>query len=300
MTHTHDPLRALSDRMADAVAHARPALVMVNGRRRQPATGVVVAANMILTADHVLERDDDLTIGTDDDATHAVRLIGRDPYTDLALLEVPGANLTPLAVASGTARVGQLVLAVGRPTTGGPMASLGIVSAVGGPLRTQRGGVIEQIIQTDATPYPGFSGGPLLDADGAMLGLLTTGLAGGAPLAIPAAIALATVASLTQHGHVRRGYLGIAGQPVELPEGQRRGQYMGGLLLVRVEADSPALHGGLLVGDILVAVDGQPVRDPDDLQPMLSGARVGTSVPVEVIRGGEIKQLAVTIAQRKA
>jgi S1-C subfamily serine protease len=294
-----DLLDTLSNQMADAVARAGAALVMVNGRPRQPATGIVYAADLVLTADHVLERDEDLSVETPDGRTLAAQVVGRDSTTDLALLRVSGLNIEPLAAAESPARVGQFVLAVGRPNSGGPMASLGIISAVGGPLRTRQGGLIEQFIQTDATPYPGFSGGPLIDSKGAAVGLLTTGF-GGVALGIPIAIAQRVAATLAQHGAIKRGFLGISSQPVQLPEGQRAGLSQDrGLLVVRVESGSPAARGGLLVGDVLVSFDSQPLHDTDDLQTLLSGERVGASLPVGLIRGGQQVTAQVTVGERK-
>jgi S1-C subfamily serine protease len=294
-----DVLSALSNQMADAVERVRPALVLVNGRQRQSASGVVFAPEHILTADHVIEREEDLTIETDDGRTLPVQLAGRDPVSDLALLKVAGLALDPATPANEPARVGQIVLAVGRPSSNGPMASLGIVSAVGGPLRTSRGTVLEQFIQVDATPYPGFSGGPLIDPTGAVIGILTTGLVNGVPLVVPAAVAWRTAETLAKQGHIKRGYLGISSQPVELPAGQRGGRAQeSGLLVVRVEPDSPAARAGLLLGDVLVSIDGKPVTDTDDLQAHLSGDRVGAIVAVEVIRGGTPQTLSLTIGQR--
>jgi S1-C subfamily serine protease len=294
-----DVLAALSTQLADAVDRARRAIVTVNGRQRQAATGIVVAAGQVLTADHVLEREEDLTIQTDDGRTLAAQFAGRDSAADLALLRVADLNLDPIARAAGPARVGQILLALGRPSPAGPMASLGIVSAVGGPLRTPRGGVVEQVIQTDATPYPGFSGGPLIDPSGAAIGLMTTGLIGGVALAVPSEIAWRIAGALAQHGSVRRGFLGISSQPVSIPEGQRAGRSQeAGLLIVKVEPGSPAAQGGLILGDILVALDGQAVSDTGDLQALLSGDRVGRPVPVDVIRGGQLATLTITVGQR--
>ena len=295
-----DVLGTLSSSLADAVERVGPSLVLVNGRQRQPASGVVYAEDTVLTADHVLEREEDLTIQTHDGRTLAAQFVGRDPSSDLAVLKVAGLGLAPAATASEPARVGQFVLAVGRPTDSGPMASVGIVSAIGGPLRTGRGGTLEKYIRTDATPYPGFSGGPLIDTTGAVLGITTTGLAGGVALAVPAATAWRIADTLSKHGRVKRGYLGISSQPVYIPEGQRAGRTQEtGLLIMRVENDSPAAKGGLLLGDILVALDGQPVHDADDLQALLAGDRVGKEINAEVIRGGKLETLKVTVGQRE-
>lgn len=292
-------LSALSAQMADAVERAAAGLVQVRGRPRQPASGLVFAHELVLTADHVLEREEDLSVETPAGQVLPAQLAGRDPASDLALLRVAGLGLGPAAFAETNARVGQIVLAVGRPASGGPMASLGVVSAVGGPLRSRGGVMLEQFIQTDATPYPGFSGGPLIDGQGAALGVLTTGLIGGVALAVPAALARRVAQTLASQGYVKRGFLGISSQPVQLPEGQRAGlSQESGLLLVRVEPNSPAAAGGLLLGDVLVTFDGHVITDTDDLQSLLVGERVGQTAPAQVIRGGALLTLAVTVGQR--
>jgi S1-C subfamily serine protease len=293
-----DVLAGLSNGLADAVERAGRSLVKVNGRHRQAASGVVFKEGLVLTADHVIEREEDLTIETADGQTLAAQFAGRDPSSDLAVLRVEGLA-GDIAETAGPARVGQLVLAVGRPTDQGPMASIGIVSAIGGPVRAGRGGMLERYIRTDATPYPGFSGGPLIDATGAVLGITTTGLANGVALAIPSEIAWRVADTLARHGQIKRGYLGISSQPVQLPEAQRGGQAQeGGLLLVRVEPGSPAEKGGLLLGDIIIALDGQPVTDTDSLQGLLTGDRVGNAVPIQVLRGGAAQTVQVTIGER--
>ena len=295
-----DLLAALSDGMADAVEKIATSVVRVHGRRRRPASGVVYASNMVLTASHALEREEDLTVGTSDGRTLPARFVGRDPSSDLAALRVEGLDVEAAAPAEGEARIGQLALAVGSPGRGeGPRASLGVVSSVGGPMRTWRGPRLERYIQTDATPYPGFSGGPLVDARGSVLGIMTTGLTRGAALAIPAELAWRVAKSLEERGSVRRGYLGILSQPVRLPDGQRLGlTQRGGLLVVGVEDGSPAGRGGLIIGDILATLDGRPVEDTEDLLVLLTGERVGREVEVKVIRGGELRTLQVSVGER--
>src|ERR1700726_848745 len=169
-------LKTLSNQMADAVERVEPGLVLVKGRPRQPASGIVYAENLVLTADHVLEREEDLTIQTHDKRTLPAQFVGRDLATDLAVLRVANLGLAAATVSEETARVGQMVMAVGRTANDGPMASSGVISIIGGPLRTGRGVTLERYIRTDATPYPGFSGGPLIDMQGAVIGILTTGL----------------------------------------------------------------------------------------------------------------------------
>ncbi len=290
-------LGSLSNQLADAVERIGASLVTVNGRERQSATGVVFAPGMVLTADHVLERDDNLTVAGADGVAHPAVLVGRDSSTDLAVLKVADLTLAAATVAA-PARVGQLAVAVGRPSAEGLMASLGVVSAVGGPLKVGRGAQLEKYIRTDATPYPGFSGGPLTDATGALLGIITTGLTRGEPIAIPVELAIGVASALQQQGSVKRGFLGVVSQQVKLPANLRTAEKERGLLIVKVEDNSPAEQGGLLVGDTVTALDGHSVADADDLLGLLVGDRVGRAVTINIIRGGVATTTQVTVGQR--
>jgi serine protease DegQ len=301
-TNGNNPLTALSEAMAEAVEKAGMATVLVNGRRRMPASGIAYAADLILTADHVIEREEDIPVMLPDGSEAKASLAGRDPGSDLALLRLAGGPAFAAEPAPEEARVGQLVLALGRPTGEGIQASLGVISAKGGPVRTGRGGLLERYLRTDAIPYPGFSGGPLVDSAGRVVGLNTSGLARGASLAIPADLAWQIAKTLAERGSVRRGYLGVRSQPVAIPAAQQKAlgrEQSAGLLLVSVEEGSPAEAGGLLVGDILVGLAGQRMSDPDELLARLSGSIVGSPTPVEVLRGGQPATLTVTVGERK-
>jgi S1-C subfamily serine protease len=302
MTNENNTLTALSDAMVAAVEKAGAATVAVNARRRMPASGVVYSPDLVLTADHVVEREDDISVTLPDGSTVPATIAGRDPSSDLALLRLDKPAAASAEKASAPARVGQLVLALGRPGSDGIQASLGVISAIGGPVRTGRGGLLEQYLRTDAIPYPGFSGGPLVDASGRVAGINTSGLTRGASLTIPAALAWGLADTLAKHGHIRRGYLGVRSQPASITTAQQSslGREQGsGLLLVGVESGSPAEAGGLLVGDIIVSIAGQPVSDPDELAASLAGPVVGVPTPVEVLRGGRLETIAVTIGERK-
>jgi S1-C subfamily serine protease len=295
-------LSKLSDAMANAVEVAGAGTVMVNGRRRLPASGIAFASDLILTANHVLEREEDIPVILPDGSEFSSRLAGRDPGSDLAVLRLEKSVAALAIPASEEAHVGQIVLALGRPSPNGIQASLGVVSAIGGPVRTGRGGLLERYIRTDAIPYPGFSGGPLVDSSGKVLGMNTSGLAHGASLVVPAGLAWQLAESLAKHGSVRRGYLGVRSQPVEVSAAQQEAlsrQQEGGLLLVSVEKRSPAEAGGLMVGDILVGFDGQAVTDPDELFVLLAGEVVDRPIQLEVLRGGQPTQITVTIGERK-
>ena len=220
MNAENNPLVSLSNAMADAVEKAGAYTVLVDARRRLPATGVAYSSDLVLTADHVVEREEDIHLLLPNGEQADASLAGRDTGNDLVLLRLKDKILTAAEPAPLPARLGQIALAVGRPTPEGLQVSLGVVSSIGGPVRTGRGGLLEQYLRTDAIPYPGFSGGPLIDASARVLGINTSGAARGVSLTIPAGLAWGIANSLAKHGHIRRGFLGVRSQAVELPAAQ--------------------------------------------------------------------------------
>lgn len=295
-------LQNLSNDLASTVKTVEPSLVRVEARRRLPATGIVWSADgVIVTAHHVVEREDKIKIGLADGQTVSATLVGRDPTTDLAVLRSEAKNLTAATWASfdpQTIQVGHLVLALGRPGKSA-QATLGIISALGDKWRTPGGGHLDHYVQTDVVMYPGFSGGPLVSADGAVIGLNTSALLRGISLTIPNPNIRQVVETLLAHGQIKRGYLGVSTQPVRLPENLRQQlNQETGLLLAGVEPNSPAEQGGLLLGDTIVAVETEPIRQHDDLLAALSGDRIGQAISVKVVRGGQIQELSVTVGER--
>lgn len=293
-------LTEVSHQMADVVAAAGALVARVEGRRRFPASGVIWSTDgLVVTANHVVKRDDQIGVGLADGSHVAATLVGRDPSTDLALLKIDATDLAAATwVDAADLRVGHLALALGRPGET-VQATLGIVSALGGPWRTAVGGKVDSYVQTDVLMYPGFSGGPLVAADGRVAGLNTSALTRGTSIALPAATLQRVVAELAQHGRVKRGYLGVGLQPVRLAAGiQEALQQETGVMLLSVEDDGPAAAAGLVQGDIVVALDGRPVRHIDGLQALLTGDRVGQRVPVSVVRGGAVTELQIVIGER--
>lgn len=291
-------LTDFSNGLTSAVEKGGASTVVVDARKRYPASGIAYAEDLVLTADHVVAREEDIKVFLPDGKSLAATVAGRDPGSDLALLRLAEKVLTP-AKTSSDVNVGQLVLALGRPNTAGMQASWGIVTAIAGPARTHRGGMLDEYIQTETTPYPGFSGGPLVNTEGEVLGLNTSGLTRGSSLTIPVKMAWRVADELAKHGSVKRGYLGVRTQPVEIPEAALKREQKTGLLVMWLEENGPAQKGGLFVGDTIVAINGQPVSDPDDLFAALNSDTVGKAIPVEVLRGGKAETVNVTVGERK-
>lgn len=293
-------LTDLSNQMADAIAAAAPSIVQVQGRRR-PASGIAYADDVVVTTMKALGREDGLRVRQHEGRAFDAELVGWDPTTSLAVLRVPGLQGRPLAPATTNARVGHLALAVARSWSNAVTASSGIVSVIGGPLPTGRRRAIDQVIRTTAPMHDGFAGGAFLDTSGGLLGVATAAEIRGLGVIIPTAIAWKAAAGILEHGGMKRGYLGIAGQAVALPESQRGGEGREeALLVIAVTAGSPAAGAGVLVGDVIVAFDGQPVESPEDLLDLLIGDRVGRGVKLHVLRGGAAQDIVVQVGERPA
>jgi len=282
-----NPLGDFSNNLVAAVEKGGVSTVLVDARKRYPASGIALGEDLILTANHVVKRDEDIKVMLPNGKELSGTIAGRDPGTDLAVLRLAEKTLSP-AKTSDDVKVGQLALALGRPDKNGVQASWGIITSIHGPVRTYQGGMLDEFIRSETTPYPGFSGGPLINVEGEILGLNTSGLTHGSSLTIPVKTAWRIADALAQHGSVKRGYIGVRTQPVD-----------NGLLVIWLEEGGPAEKGGLLVGDILTSVNGQPVRDPDDLFSALNSDTVGKPTAVEVLRGGKPETLNVTVGERK-
>lgn len=312
-------LMQLSNAMADQVEAAAASAVRVEARRRLPATGIVWAENLIVTAHHVVEYEDDIMIGLADGGRVGAALIGRDPHNDLALLRTEAALTAANWAEDDGLRVGHLAMALGRPRQK-IQASLGIISGLadsndvrqkakrqkrrrGRGKRGWRGGwgrtLADGYIQTDVIMYPGFSGGPLLGGDGKVHGLNTSGFSRGVSIAVPAATIRKSAAVLLADGKIEQGYLGVGVQPARLPDSAAESlDQEAGLLVVSVEAESPAAKAGLMVGDILAALDDEAVEQVDELLILLAGIKVNSEVAITLVRGGAVHTVSAVVGTR--
>ncbi len=294
-------LAALSDAIAGVVATVGTSVAYVDGHPRRDASGFAWDTHHIVTVDHAIVREDDIDVLLADGVRARASLVARDESTDLALLRTD-ASLTPIARANPDALgVGHIVLALGRDEDGAPGASLGVVSSLDGGWRTRRGGDVDRFIRPDLNVYPSFSGGPLVDAHGGVIGMNTWGLSRRTALTLPMTTIDRVVAQLLGTGRVARGYLGVALQTVRLPEtmraslGLERGT---GAIVVDVASGGPADDAGVTLGDVMLALGSQAVEDAEDLQRALGSASVGTTQTLHVVRGGSAREIAVKVGER--
>jgi S1-C subfamily serine protease len=294
-------LLALSNNLADAVERVGRAVVAVNARQRIPSSGVHWRSGVIITADHTVRRDEEITVTLPDNRTVPAMLAGRDSSTDLAVLKLQEVELPTAEIGDAELlKVGHMVLAVGRPGESGLSASLGVVSAKGGAWRSWCGGQVDQFLRLDLTLYPGFSGGPLVDAYGSIVGINTSGPRN-MVLAIPASTVNRVIHGLLEKGRIARGYLGLGMQPVLLPDTLKNKLSLpsnGGVIVVNVEPNGPADRAGVLIGDVLLALDATPVSDTGDVQAMLGPECVGKTVSVQAIRGGTLTKVEILVGER--
>jgi S1-C subfamily serine protease len=307
MTPTQEPsatLAALSNNLADAVERADRSVVAIHARSRIPASGVLWRKGVVVAADHTIKRDEDISITLHDGSRVSATLAGRDPTTDIAVLKLETSEAAVPATLgdASTLRAGHLVLVVGRPGDD-VTASLALVSIVGGEWRTWRAGKIDQYILLDVAIHDGFSGSPLVDVSGNVVGLNTSGLVRGRAVSIPASTVNRVADQLLAKGRIARGYLGLAMQPVRLP--QDLAKSLGapdavGLIIVNVEPGGPGAEGGALMGDVVVSANGHAVRDARDLLAALGTDSIGRPLKLRVIRAGSPRDLEIKVRERSA
>lgn len=295
-------LSNFSANLAGLVEQAGLSAVGIEARHRIGSSGILWKPGIIVTAEHAIRRDDDIPVTLPDGNRASAQLAGRDPDTDIAVLRIDGVSVPSLAAGPGLSnalRAGEIVLAVGRHGPG-VLAAMGIVSTAAGPWKTWRGGQLDSLLRLDIGAYPRSSGSAVIDTQGRFAGMLTTGLTRTAPVAIPAATIERIATELLTHGRVPRGYLGVGLQPIPLPAPYARAlnrNQRSGVMVLSVEPDGPAEKGGILLGDVIVEIAGQPVTDTDDVQTALRGS-IARELLVVVFRSGQRADLRVTVGER--
>lgn len=279
--------QALDQALAAAVASAAPSVIHVS-RGRSGGSGIAYTDELVISSSFHTPDSTTVGIGMADGSLdeRAAEVIGRDPGTDVALLKVEGGGLVPAKFRElDSLGVGNLALAIGRPGRTA-RASLRAIGVFGPEVKTPWGGTLDRYIESDRQIPRGFAGGPLVDADGAVIGMNTRTLLRGSDLAIPTVTLRRVIDELKQHGGIRRGYLGVGTYPVA-----------GGALVASVEDGAPAAAAGVLVGDVLVELDGVKIDHPDVLRTAL-GERPGKTVKLAFLRAGNRQEVDVTLGAK--
>lgn len=291
----------LSEALSGAVEYAGHSVVAILEGGQHGVSGTVWREGIIVTAEHTIRGEDEVTVVLPSGDKVKAKVAGRDPSTDVAVLKLTGdAKLTPSPQANAReAKVGSVVLAIGRRNEG-LSASYGVVSATGEQWRTSTGGKVDSWLRLDLLPYPGFSGGPLIDANGRVLGINTSGPRRSI-VTIPTETINRVVDQLLAKGRIARGYLGLAMQPVGVPAALQKAlglQAGRGLLVVMVAPGGPADKGGVHLEDLIVALNGTAVSHLSDLQNILDTDNIGKPVKLRILRAGTPTDVTVTVAER--
>src|SRR5215813_6167175 len=300
---TSNTLQSLSQDLSSVVERTGAAVVAVNAQRHLSSSGVGWRDGVVVTAAHTLRQTEGISVILSSGETVAGTLSGTDPSTDLAVLKINNARLTaPPFGDTSQLKVGNVVLAVGRGVRRGLNATIGIVGVLSGAWRTWRGGLIDQFIGLDLVLHPGAVGGALVDAHGRVLGINTSGLSRGVELTIPVSTVDRVVQQLLEKGHIGRGYLGLGMYAIPLPQELKSALNLSadsGLIVVSVEPQGPGSKAGVLLGDVIVAVDRKAVGNVRDLQAFLEPESVGKSVPVSLVRSGKLLVVDISIGERR-
>jgi S1-C subfamily serine protease len=284
---------------AELSSRVAPSIVQVHGRRRGPASGIVIDKARVLTTSHSVEWDEGVKVRLEENRTLDATVVGHDRGADLVVLNVPGLESPSLSFDTAAAGVGALTLLVGRSWRGNQHVRLTMVSGIGGPVHTRDGSRLDRVLALSTPPYPGFSGSAVLTPGGGLAGVATAGIVRGAGLAVPADAAAAIVRTIEEHGGVRRGFLGVTSHPANIPARQKGSVASDrGLVVLGIADDSPADRAGLLVGDIIVKADGTTLETPEDLLALLGPERVGRPLELLLIRGAGAQAVTLTVGER--
>jgi S1-C subfamily serine protease len=303
MTNPSDSSNVLlnfSNQLADIVERAARSVVAVNARRKLSSTGVHWQAGVIVTADQTVNRDEEISVTLSDGRSVPATLAGRDSNSDLAVLKIEDADLPTIEINDSSAlRIGQIVLAIARSREGATSASMGVISMIGGAWRGWQGGQIDQLIRPSLMLYPGSLGSPLVDTEGRAVGINTTGPRHMA-LSIPSATVNRVVDQLLQTGRVARGYLGLGMQAVQLPDALLRSLNLtsSGVIVISLAPDAPGDQAGVLIGDIIVALNGIPIADVRDVHRLLDSDQVGQPLTAQIVRGGVMVEVTIRVGER--
>jgi S1-C subfamily serine protease len=292
----------LSNALAQATDRAAASVVAVHTERRGSSSGIAWRSGVIITSEHALRRDEEIQVTLPNGRVAPATLAGRDPSTDIAVLKCAEAgNVAPEFGDAATLKPGSLTLVVGRTRASGPVAALGVVSLVASDRHTWTGASLVPYIRLDVGLQPTAIGGAVIDASGKTVGLATPRFARFGAIAVPASAINKIADTLLQKGHIPRGYLGVGLQPVRLPDSLReklQWKEKTAAIVMEVHPGRPADKAGIVIGDILISLAGQPVTGLEDVQSHLVGDAIGKTLPLKFVRGGSIQDGSIVVAER--
>lgn len=299
----HGQWETLSSQFAEVAEQASKFVVALHGGGRVAGSGIVWRAGVVVTANHMVRRAGEYQVTFSDRSIRKASLAGRDGSTDVAVFRFEGStsdSFPPFGNPSEL-RVGQLVMAIGRSTLGDLSASAGIIARLGAPWQSWGGGRIDHLLRPDVTLYRGQSGSALVDSRARVLGMNTSALARSAAITVPSVTIDRVVDEILQHGGVFRPYLGLAMQPIAIPEDLRSKLSSApetALMVMQVEAASPSAEAGVTLGDVIVSVDGASIQGIEHVQRALAKTKRGDSVEIEYVRGGQLASVRVKLVDR--
>jgi S1-C subfamily serine protease len=293
----------LSNALAQVTGRVASAAVAVHAEARGSSAGVLWRPGVIVTAEHALRRDEEIQVTLADGRVIPVSLAGRDPSTDLAVLKCSDATGSPVETTDAAAvKPGALALVVGRTRASGPVATFGVVSLVVSERKTWTGAALAPYIRLDLALQRTAVGGAAVDAHGKVFGIATPRFARFGVIAVPTATVSRVVDVILQKGRVPRGYLGVGLQPVSLPEALRQSLQRAektAAIVLEVEPESPAHKAGMVIGDILISLEGKPVTHLDSVQSHLAGQDIGKTLSAKIVRGGAAQTLNIIVSERE-
>jgi len=297
-----EQLMELSNSLAKLTETTAKSVVAIHTGTRGSSSGVVWSEGLILTAEHALRRDEEIHVTLPNGRVVSASLVGRDPSTDLAVLKCAEAGAPSFKVGSPeSAKPGNLVLVVGQTRVSGPVAAFGVVSLAAAERRTWMGSSLAPYLRLDVGLQPTAVGGAVIDASGALLGIATPRFARFGVVAVAAKTMDRVSETLLKKGRIPRGYLGVALQPVRLPEQLRESlkhPEKTAAMILEVEAGGPAHKAGIVIGDILVSLEGEPVARPENIQRFLQSENVGKTLKARLVRGGAVQEAAILVGDR--
>ena len=290
-----------SNELSSAAAAVSSSVVAIHASQRMSSSGIVWRNGLVISSAAALRRDEDIRILLPDGSTVSATVKGRDPSTDLALLACDTGKAVPVVFSKQTAKLGGVILTVGRTVDTGPIVTVGVVSGVSNDWRTWRGAKLDEFVRLDTAIYPTSVGGAVVDATGGVIGMVAGGLSRSSVLTVSRQIIERVAEVLSSKGRVARGYIGVGVQPVAVPAALKQQlniRQETAVMALSVEENGPAARAGVMMGDVILTLNSHEITSPEELHSVLDPGSVGKQLAASILRGGALHQLTITVAER--